>query len=187
MATTFLGKPSIDIAYTLTETNADTTITESTTVGNTIVFVQGSGTGAGNMGALSTGYLPSGGTLVLDLKALSKSMFGSSLTLDYSKINGLLLTADWRGPPASGLSYGTGVPAGFPVDKLPYFTLNGTGINGFTNVFNGETGNVRVGYRGTWSSTWYEAISTSASQKDLSLVDSGSGISYQFMVIGSTG
>ena len=95
MATSISANPSVGITYTLTETNSDSTLSESTAVSNSITFANGTGTGMVTMGASTTGFLPSGGTLVHDLTAFNKSVFGSTVTLDFANIKGDVITANW--------------------------------------------------------------------------------------------
>ena len=92
MATSISASPSVGITYTLTETNSDSTLSESTAVSNSITFANGTGTGQANYGASTTGFLPSGGTLVHDLTAFNKSVFGSTVSLDFTNIKGVVIT-----------------------------------------------------------------------------------------------
>ena len=181
MATSISANPSVGITYTLTETNSDSTLSESTAVSNSITFVNGTGTGMVTMGASTTGFLPSGGTLVHDLTAFNKSVFGSTVTLDFTNIKGVVITASWGGPS------GTGIPAGYPLSQVPHLTINTAGTDGFTDLLNGQDGYIKVGHRSSWSLVDFTGIPTSASQKKINLVDSGSGIAYEMIVVGLTG
>ena len=84
MATSIAAKPSVGIEYTLTETNADTVLTESTAVANIVNLVTGTGTGMVTMGAYTSGYLPSGGTVVHDIMSLSKPIFSSNISINFT-------------------------------------------------------------------------------------------------------
>ena len=181
MATSILASPSVGITYTLTETNSDSTLSESTAVSNSITFANGTGTGQANYGASTTGFLPSGGTLVHDLTAFNKSVFGSTVTLDFANIKGVVITANWGGPS------GTGIPAGYPLSQMPHLTINTAGTDGFTDLLNGQDGYIKVGHRSSWSLVDFTGIPTSSSQKKINLVDSGSGIAYEMIVVGLTG
>ena len=181
MATSISANPSVGITYTLTETNSDSTLSESTAVSNSITFANGTGTGQANYGASTTGFLPSGGTLVHDLTAFNKSVFGSTVTLDFANIKGVVITANWGGPS------GTGIPAGYPLSQMPHLTINTAGTDGFTDLLNGQDGYIKVGHKSSWSLVDFTGIPTSSSQKKINLVDSGSGIAYEMIVVGLTG
>ena len=181
MATSISANPSVGITYTLTETNSDSTLSESTAVSNSITFANGTGTGQANYGASTTGFLPSGGTLVHDLTAFNKSVFGSTVTLDFANIKGVVITANWGGPS------GTGIPAGYPLSQMPHLTINTAGTDGFTDLLNGQDGYIKVGHRSSWSLVDFTGIPTSSSQKKINLVDSGSGIAYEMIVVVLTG
>ena len=187
MATSISATPSVGIAYTLTETNSDTILTESTSVANTITLVNGIGTGMVTMGAYTSGYLPSGGTIVHDITSLTKPVFGSSVSINFTNVKGVVITANWSGPPASGSALGTGIPADFPTYKVPHLTINTAGTDGFTDLLNGQDGYIKVGHNGSWSLVDFTGIPTSSAQKKINLVDSGSGIAYEMIVVGVTG
>ena len=181
MATSISATPSVGITYTLTETNSDTVLTESTSVANTITLVNGIGTGMATMGAYTSGYLPSGGTLVHDITSLTKPVFGSNVSINFTNVKGVVITANWGGPS------GTGIPAGYPLSQMPHLTINTAGTDGFTDLLNGQDGYIKVGHRSSWSLVDFTGIPTSSSQKKINLVDSGSGIAYEMIVVGLPG
>ena len=187
MATSIAAKPSVGIEYTLSESNADTVLTESTAVANIVNLVNGTGTGMVTMGAYTSGYLPSGGTVVHDITSLSKPIFSSNISINFTNVKGVAITANWSGPPASGSALGTGIPADFPSYKVPHLTMNTAGTDGFTDLLNGQDGYIKVGHNGSWSLVDFTGIPTSSSQKKINLVDSGSGIAYEMIVVGVTG
>ena len=181
MANTVSSPPSIGITYSITDSSSDATLTESTAVTRSIVFSDGTGTGLVNMGMSASGYLPSGGFITKDFKSLTKTIFGSDITLDFTNVKGIVVGATWAGPS------GSGIPSGYPVENIPFLSINATGSNGFTDLFNGETGNVYVGHRGSWSYVSFTGIPTSSTQRNINLLDSGSGIAYEMIAVGVTG
>ena len=103
--------------------------------------------------------VPSGGTLVHDLTAFNKSVFGSTVSLDFTNIKGVVITANWGGPS------GTGIPAGYPLSQMPHLTINTAGTDGFTDLLNGQDGYIKVGHKSSWSLVDFTGIPTSSSQK----------------------
>ena len=182
MATSMTAQPSTVITYTLSESTVDTTVSESTTVSYTPVFANGTGSGQSNYGTFSTGYLPSGGILTKDVRSISKDILGNSLSLTFTKINSIVITAHWNEINSWGPS-GTGTASTFPVEKLPYLTVSTTGANGFTNLLSDS----KVGHDGAIQNINFTGEPSSATQKNIALIDSGSGISYQMIIVGVTG
>ena len=86
MANTVSAQPSIGITYSITDSRSDATLSESTAVTRSIVLADGTGTGLVNMGMSTSGYLPSGGFITKDFKSLTKTVFGSDITLDFTNI-----------------------------------------------------------------------------------------------------
>ena len=86
MANTVSSQPSIGITYSITDSSSDSTLTESTAVTRSIVFSDGTGTGLVNMGMSASGYLPSGGFISKDFKSLTKTIFGSDITLEFTNV-----------------------------------------------------------------------------------------------------
>tara|TARA_R110002020_G_scaffold236086_1_gene448383 strand:+ start:353 stop:898 length:546 start_codon:yes stop_codon:yes gene_type:complete len=181
MATSISANPSVGITYTLTETNSDSTLSESTAVSNSITFANGTGTGQANYGASTTGFLPSGGKVVHDFTSFSKSVFGSTVNLNFTNIKGVVVTANWGGPS------GTGIASGYPLIHMPYLNIASTGVNGFSGLFNGGSGNLKVTHEGSWSLVDFIGIPTASDSKEFTLIDSGSGIAYEMIVVGLTG
>ena len=60
--------PSLDITYTLTDGN----ITETSSVGLSLKFPDGTGTGQVNIGVGITGYISSGETVIYDFQKFPK-------------------------------------------------------------------------------------------------------------------
>ena len=194
MAVSASATPSLNISYSITETNTDTSFTESAGIGyTTLTYANGTGIGQINAGVSTTGTLPSGGTGVFDFNDYKKSLFNSSISMTFASsgstaspsnpeygVKGIIVTNTWS-------TTGT-LPA-----TLPYFTIAATGIDGFSGLFNGESGNINVVPTGTWAyidhvgkTPIYNTVTSTYNTK-ISLVDSGSGVTYEILVVGVTG
>ena len=187
MGLTATGKPTATITYTLSETSAGeaaSTLSESAVIGDVITYSDGGGTGQVNMGVLATGRLAPNGSIYYDFSAFPKTTFGLTSNLSFeSGVKGIVISNTWNG------SGGTGyLPTGFPVGQLPYITIAATGVNAFTELFNGGSGGFRLHPKSSWSYTDYAGVFPTASNKVLSITDtSGSGCQFSIGVIGVTG
>lgn len=194
--------PSIDITYTLVQTEGDTVVSETASVGYTdLSYVNGtSGLGNIDVGLTQTGTIPANGTVVLDFSSLSKSVLGGSFPVNFAQhyagtvplhvtancVRGLVITNTWSHPS------GTGLPSDFSLRNLPYFTIAATGSAGFSGLFNGESGNIKVMPSSTWAFTDYVGVApiyghADHNRSEITLKDSGSGVPYQIVVVGVTG
>ena len=198
------AKPSLNISYSLTDTSsigdALSTITESTSVGyTTLEFSYGTGVGQINMGITHTGTLPSGGSVQFDFDAFPKPLFGGKYNLSFASralagtpinpeqgVKGILITNTWSHPSGS-------LPSGFSIAEIPSFVIAASGEDGFSGLFNEGSGSVKVMPSSTWGFTDYVGVTPhmgplgGALNNKISLIDSGSGISYEIAVVGVTG
>lgn len=176
MAFTASSTPSLAITYTLT----DGTTTE-TSVGGKInpslylpSFPYGTGTGQVDIGVTSTGYISSGETVIYDFQKFPKDIWNSQILLDFTSsdingqrgIKGLIVTNSWDAASkvlptgAASISSWTGIVTpdgtGLPISALPRINIRATGDSdgysgGFTQLFNGESGNISINPQSTWS------------------------------------
>ena len=68
--------------------------------------------------------------------------------------------------------------------------VRATGADAFTNVFNGESGNVRLNPYGTWQHLdYYGTTKVTGSNRLLTIANTGSttSVGYTYMVVGYTG
>lgn len=183
MALNATSKPAISFTLTITETSyMNSQVTESTIGGKSdLTFTNGDGTGQINMGSAISGNLPSGGVTSYDFTSFPKAVFGSSINLDFSSgIKGITVVNNYNIPTGSG-----GIP--MAVADLPYINVNATGSNAFTELFNGESGNIKINPQGSWTFVDFVGRFPTASNKLVHLVDSGSGVPYEITIIGVTG
>ena len=194
------AKPSLNISYSLTDGDALSTTTESTSVGyTTLEFSYGTGVGQINMGITHTGTLPSGGSTEFDFDAFPKPLFGGVYNLSFASranagvpinpehgIKGILVTNTWKHPSGS-------LPSGFSISEIPSFVISASGEAGFSGLFNEGSGSIKVMPSSTWSFTDYVGVTPhmgplgGALNNKISLIDSGSGISYEIALVGVTG
>ena len=199
-----IAKPSLSISYSITDSrdvgDALSSITESSSVGYTsLQFEYGTGIGQVNMGITHTGTLPSGGSTQFDFDAFPKSLFGGSYNVSFASralagtpinpeqgVKGILITNTWSHPSGS-------LPSGFSIAEIPSFVIAASGEVGFSGLFNEGSGSVKVMPSSTWGFTDYVGVTPhmgplgGALNNKISLIDSGSGISYEIAVVGVTG
>ena len=200
MALRATGKPTITTTYTLQDTATSTVsnstvaglqaYSESVVAGVSFDYTDGTGTGNLNMGWYETGSLPASGTKVFDFITLPKTYLGLTSSLNFgSGIKSIIISNTFNGMTGTGgpsqgtLLYGAdGTPT-----NAPLFTVAATGTDRFTGLFNGESGNINVHFMSSWSYSDYVGMRPSASNSTLTLIDSGSGCSYEVSVLGVTG
>jgi len=172
MAVTASATPSLNISYRLSQTSRKLTAHEEASIGYT-AFSFGDGTGIGgvNFGLRQTGLLPSGGSISIDLQSITKHLFNTGINVNFSDVKGVIFT--------NSSTTDSATP--------PYFNIVASGVDGFSGLFNSGSGDIRLRPQSTWSLTNYQGISTGPTDKKVSLIDSGSGIGYEFLVVGVTG
>jgi len=202
MAISASSTPSLQITYSLAQSDSSQSFSESSSVGYTrFRFKDGTGLGQVNMGIKNTGYLPSGGTKIFDFDAFPKDVFGSSFPVSFTSraqagnvlnpergIKGILVTNTWTHPSGN-------IPAsGFNLEELPYLTIAATGQSGFTGLFNDGSGAITVMPSSTWAYTNYVGATPTIGYLGIgnfnnfvSLIDSGSGVPYEIVVVGVSG
>lgn len=213
MAIETTGILNVNTSYNLLDNSINNTFVETATVGLVnFPYENGTGTGQINVGVASSGYLPSGESKVFDLSRFPKTHLGIETglcftsigqgdsqwyTVDHTSVNpergikGIVITNTWK-PPNSGQpgnENGSGVP---PYD-YPYITVAATGNSAFSGLFNGESGNVKINPHGNWTFTDFVGVTPYQDQvynqpfTEFSLIDSGSGVPYEIIIVGVTG
>ena len=196
MVMTATASPKNELTFTLTSTyttqyyNSSTVTTgrgsntaSMTAVGgNTVTFTDGTGTGQINYGAQVSGFLPSGGKTVIDFAALSASFFDTTSNIDFSGgIKSIVIANSSRGAGNSGWGSGT------TSSDMSGFYITATGSNGWTNLFNGESGNDYVLPYGTRQYSSWVGFDVVAGNSELTLIDEGAGVPYEITCVGVTG
>jgi len=192
--------PALNISYTLADDSEESSNIETTSVGFTsLEFDYGTGIGQINMGITSTGNLPSGGSVELDFDAFPKAIFNGVYNVSFASrasagtpinpeqgVKGIIITNTWQHPSGS-------LPSGFTTSELPYLTIAALGSDGFSGLFNEGSGSVKVMPSSTWSFTDYVGVTPhmgplgGALNNKVNLIDSGSGVPYDMIVVGVTG
>jgi hypothetical protein len=162
MAIVATAIPSVDITYTLKDTDAVSTLSETTSAGYpSLQFTHGTGTGNIDIAVVITGSINSGENIVFDFREFPKSVFGKTISLNFSSdtdaypnpltmgqkgIKSILVSNGWNGISNSGLAmtglYTTGNAFfGYPIHSgLPQLNVHATGDDGFSGLFgNGTT------------------------------------------------
>ena len=158
MAIQATATPSIDIKYTLKETDSTSTITEYGTAGYSLLqFTNGTGTGNIDIGVVITGSVSSGSKVDFDFRLFPKFVFGQNITLDFTSkisdpphpiddpqrgVKAILVSNAWNGLNNSGLGNLTGLLTsgnsvyGYPVmSGFPQLNVHATGEHGFSGLF----------------------------------------------------
>ena len=129
-----------------------------------------------NVFAFNSGTVPANNSVSLDFNALNASNLGSDYTFNFDKVKGITIN-----------NQETGVGS--------ILTINATGTDGYTGIFNGETGNYKVNPYGSFVySNFYGDNEVSSSNRYLHFVNNSTGddttsgnINYSYVLIGVTG
>jgi hypothetical protein len=134
----------------------------------TAAFTYGSGISQINAAIKATGVIPSGSTVQLDLTNLSRTQFGVSYTVPFSGIKAIQF---------NNLATASGQD----------INIRATGVNAFTNLFNGGSGNLLIKpYAAFAYADPFGSLRTSSSQRLVSLRNvSSSGVPYSVTVMGT--
>ena len=197
MARTARATPSLEINYTLSSSTTDSTVSESATAGyTTLNFGNGTGYGQVNQGVTKTGTLKYQDA-IFDFRSFPKTVFDSTININFASkispthvnqdphrgVKGILVTNTWTHPSGA-------LPSGFQTSQIPYLTVAATGDYAFDALFNGESGNIKVMPSSTWAFTDFIGVSPkktllgNPSGNELVLIDSGSGVTYEIVVVG---
>lgn len=158
-----------DVNFTLIKTGSNVQ-NESAETNYQVSLSSGSGSLQINYGVISSGTLPSGGSVVFDLRALDKRVFGTTSTIQFSKVKSI--TVENR-----ETSYGADM------------AIHATGSNAFTEPWNNGSGNQLIKPYAAWQ--YSDPISGSvvdSSNRYFTLQDAGgTGAVYAMVVVGITG
>jgi hypothetical protein len=179
---------SSDISYFFVDSSAGSSINETASLGYGLTLDAGTGTGQINAAVRYTGYLPSGGSTDLSFIAFPKPILGGSYNVNFIDIKGLIVENQWNGSGAIGGVFDITSPS-----EIAYLTLQAPGASGFTGLFNGTDGQVRLSPQSTWIFNDRLGVSPQdamlgTTNHILALVDSSnSGIPVSVIAVGVTG
>tara|TARA_R110000824_G_scaffold10866_1_gene47509 strand:+ start:10825 stop:11403 length:579 start_codon:yes stop_codon:yes gene_type:complete len=181
---------SSDIAYSFIDSVAGSTVNETSSLGYTLSMSAGTGTGQINAAVRYTGYLPSGGQLGLSFTGFPKTILGGTYSLNFTDVKGIVVENQWNGT-GSDVIGGTGGVT--ETRDIAYLTVYAPDTSGFTGLFNGSNGAVRVNPACTWMFNDRFGVSSSTAMLGttndaLVLEDtSGSGVPVSVIAVGVTG
>ena len=164
---------SSDIVSVITDTEDNNTQRYNYSLGYSLVYSYGSGdlsTAAGtnqvNQFTKNTGLLAAGAEEQIDLTAVNTTLYGNSLTVDFDEVKGLVV---------ENLDSGTG----------QVINILATGTNAFTNMFNGESGNMNINPYGTYHYSDIYGTTVSSSNRLLYLRNNGTdAVGYAIVIVG---
>ncbi len=166
MALSITSSYTNKLSFTLTETNGNesASLTDSKSLSSSFTF--GSGNNEVENAAVVTGVLSSGGVTQVDLYSVPQTTFGSTQNIAFTGVKHFGV-------------YNESTTEGYD------FTVQATGSNACTNLFNGGSGNLLVKPYSSFSyNDPYDGFVVSTGQRYVYLADQGSGVSYKLFVLG---
>ena len=120
-----------------------------------------------NIFAFNSGVVSGNNSVSLDFNSLNASNLGSDYTFNFEKVKGITIHNQ-----ETGVGY--------------ILTINATGSDGYTGIFNGESGNLEIHPEGTFSYINKFGTDCPASYGKLWLInDTSNDISYQMVAVGT--
>tara|TARA_R110002020_G_scaffold22266_2_gene75137 strand:+ start:2118 stop:2690 length:573 start_codon:yes stop_codon:yes gene_type:complete len=179
---------SSDIAYAFIDSVAGSTTNETSSLGYSLSIGAGTSTGQINAAVRYTGFLPSGGQLALSFTGFPKPILGGVYNVNFTNVKGVVVENQWNGLGPIG---GTGGIT--ETSHIAYLTAMAPGTSGFTGLFNGGDGQVKVNPGCTWMFNDRFGVSPQdmmlgTTNDVLVLGDtSGSGVPVSVIAVGVTG
>ena len=195
MAITTTVTPTLQMSYTTTDVQSNRSVSESATIGfisqEFSNYISGTGYNEVNAGVIFTGVLGSGSGYTVSMTGVPKRVFTKTMYLNFTATNttpssgqgikGIQVVNSYNGPSGTGFNH-------MSKADLPYITVGATGLLGFSGLFGDGSGGHRIYPQSTWSSTFTQGQTpVTPSAIDVALIDSGSGVPYEVMIVGVTG
>lgn len=166
MALSISSSKTASLNFSLTETGGNESITLTDSMSSSISYSYGSGNNQITNAASLTGVLSSGGSVAIDLYSFPQTTFNTTQNIQFTGIKNFTVQND-------------STIEGYD------FTIQATGSNSCTNLFNGGSGNLVVKPYSSFSyNDPYSGFVSSSSQRYIYLNDLGSGVSYKVIVLG---
>ena len=164
---------SSDIVSVITDTEDNNTQRYNYSLGYSLVYSYGSGdlsTSVGvnqvNQFSKNTGILTAGAEQQIDLSAVNTTLYGNSLTVNFDEVKGIVV---------ENINSGTG----------QIINILATGTNAFTNMFNGESGNMKINPYGTYHYSDIYGTPVTSNNRLLYLRNNGSdSVGYSIVIVG---
>ena len=164
-------------------------ISESASMGYALTLGAGTSTGQINSAVRYTGYLPSGSELALSFTGFPKSILGGVYNVNFTDLKGLVIENQWNGKDGE-------IGGAFAITEtsdIAYLTIMAPGTSGFTGLFNGSEGGVRISPQSTWMFNDRFGIDVGdgmlGTTNDILVIrdTSGSGVPVSVIAVGVTG
>jgi hypothetical protein len=169
MATEISAPFVSSIGFSIAETNGGESITlsDSASISNTFYYeANGSGVRTISNAAAITGILSSGDSQQIDLNSVAQKTIGSTQNIAFTGIKHFSV-------------YNLSQTKGYD------FTIQATGTNACTNLFNGGSGNLLVKPFSSFSyNDPYTGFTVNSSNRYVYLNDLGSGVFYKLIILG---
>jgi hypothetical protein len=167
MTITVSASSLVKTSFNFTETQSGTIRSENESITANRAYTYGTGNFEIDAAVKNTGVIPSGGSVVLDLNAMTNESFGITSTIAFSGIKTVTV-------------YNTSTVQNRDIN------IRATGSNAFTNLFNGGSGNLLIKPYSSFTYNDPYKLTVSSTQKNISLFDvSGSGATYEICVLGN--
>jgi hypothetical protein len=168
MTITVSAKALVNAQFNFTESVSGKVTSDNVSLVSNCPFTYGSGNLEINAAVNSTGVLPSGGSVILNMRAITKNYFDLTSTVGFSGVKVICV---------ANLATTSGID----------IKIVATGVDGLTGLFNGGSGNLLIKPYGAFNySDPYSGIRTSSTNAKLTLTDvSGSGASYSVAILGN--
>ena len=176
---------SSDIAFFFTDTSSNASVNQTSSLGYSLALTAGTSTGQINAAVRYTGYLPASNTTYLNVTNFPKPILGGIYNVNFTDVKGVIVENQWNGAGAIGDAL-----AITETNEIAYMTISAPATSGFTGLFNGTAGNVRLSPQSTWIFNDRFGVSPGAmgGNQLIALTDtSGSGVPVSVIVVGVTG
>lgn len=167
MTITVVASCFVKTGHSFTEVLPSTVSSDNQSTLSTCPYTYGTGVFQIDAAVKSTGVLPSGGSVILNMQALNQTVFGVERVVSLTGVKNICIS---NGSTTQGMD----------------IAVRATGTNAFTTPFNGGSGNVLIK---PYSSFVYNdpySMATSPTSKEITLYDvSGSGAYYSVSIMGN--
>ena len=166
MVLSITATPVNKITYTLSSSNGNQNVSLTDSKNMSVNYTYGSGNNQITNAVTMTGVLSSGQSTQIDLYSLSQTSFVATTNVVFTGVKNFTV-------------YNESTTEGYD------FSVQATGTNACTNVFNGGSGNLLVKpYSAFTYNDPFGGANVSSSQRYVYLADQGSGVNYRLIVLG---
>ncbi len=165
--TTATARGFVSLNYSFTDlSSTGAVISDSANAQSSVDFVYGSGDSQITLAVSNSGQLSSGGFVDIDLRNLTKTILNYTSTVSITGVKGFCIVNN-------------------ATSKGSNIAVRSTGTTGFTNLFNGGSGNLLIKPTASFMFVDPYGTPTTTGNKNFQIVDvGGSGASYSYTVFG---